>query len=111
MPADSTKLFNEWLVTDGVRAAGMPALIVGVAQNLNAIGFDLIRITVMVRTLHPEIESIRFGWTIEHTEIPPIGQPFFLKKRIRQVGDQNVEEISFFARGLCAFSALPGESL
>jgi adenylate cyclase len=104
MPADSTKLFNEWLVTDGVRAAGMPALIVGVAQNLNAIGFDLIRITVMVRTLHPEIESIRFGWTIEHTEIPPIGQPFFLKKRIRQVGDQNVEEISF-SHGAFARSA------
>lgn len=104
MQADNTKMFGDWLVAEGSRTAGVPGLIVGVAKKLNAMGFELIRISAMVRTLHPEIESIRFGWTVEHTEIPPIGQPFFLKKRITPVGQDSVEEISF-SHGAFARSA------
>lgn len=104
MQHEPTKEFSEWLVTEGPRAAGVPGLIVGVAAQLNSLGFNLIRITVMVRTLHPEIESIRFGWTFEQAEIPPIGQPFFLKKRITPVGKESIEEISF-SHGAFARSA------
>ncbi len=104
MQTEPTKNFSDWLVTEGPRAAGVPGLIVGVADKLNSLDLGLIRISVMVRTLHPEIESIRFGWTAEHSEIPPIGQPFFLKKRITPVGKHSVEEISF-SHGAFARSA------
>lgn len=104
MLADHTQKLIHWLVTAGARAKGVPGLIVGIAQYLNRLDFELIRISVMVRTLHPEIESIRFGWTAEHSEIPPIGRPFFLKKRVTQVGNESVEEISF-SHGAFARSA------
>jgi len=104
MHTDPTKVFSDWLVTEGPRVAGVPGLIVGAAEQLNALGFGVIRISIMVRTLHPEIESIRFGWISEHSDIPPIGQPFFLKKRITPVGKETVEEISF-SHGAFARSA------
>lgn len=104
MQSDKTKNFSDWLVAEGARAAGVPGLIVGVAQKLNSLGFEVIRISVMVRTLHPEIESLRFGWISEHVDIPPIGQPFFLKKRITPIGKETIEEISF-SHGAFARSA------
>lgn len=104
MQAESTHNFSDWLVNEGPRVTGVPGLIVGVADKLNSLGFEIIRISIMVRTLHPEIESIRFGWIAEHSDIPPIGQPFFLKKRITPVGKETVEEISF-SHGAFARSA------
>ena len=104
MHAQATQVFADWLVSEGPRTAGVPGLIVGVAEQLNAFGFGIIRISIMLRTLHPEIESIRFGWIAEHSDIPPIGQPFFLKKRITPVGKETVEEISF-SHGAFARSA------
>jgi len=93
-----------WLLGDGARAAGIPALLVALIDKLNARGLGIIRATLMVRTLHPEIESIRFGWTSEHIEMPPLGRPFFLKQRHTRVGDTTVEEISF-SHGAFARSA------
>lgn len=104
MQPDAKEKLSDWLVGEGPRVAGVPGLIVGAADTLNSLGFEIIRISIMVRTLHPEIESIRFGWIAEHADIPPIGQPFFLKKRITPVGKETVEEISF-SHGAFARSA------
>lgn len=94
----------DWLLSEGPRLGGVAAFLVGFLRQLNARGLGIIRATLMVRTLHPEIESIRFGWTSEHIEMPPLGRPFFLKQRHTRVGDTTVEEISF-SHGAFARSA------
>lgn len=94
----------DWLIADGARAAGIPGLVVGYVQKLNEMGFDIFRSTFMVRTLHPEIESIRFGWTADAIELPVLGNRFYLNKRSTAVGGTSVEEITFshgaFARSV-----------
>lgn len=91
----ATKQLNDWLVGQAPRLAGVPGLVAGIVKQLNSMGFEIIRTTFMVRTLHPEIESIRYGWTAGSVEMPPLGRPFFLKKRITDVDGEPVEEISF----------------
>ncbi len=85
----------DWLVGEGPRAAGIPGLQVGFIQKLNAAGFEIIRSSLMIRTLHPEIESIRYGWFAKYLDLPPLGRSFFLQKRVTAVGKELVEEISF----------------
>ncbi|MBN8222730.1 MAG: adenylate/guanylate cyclase domain-containing protein [Spirochaetes bacterium] len=94
----------DWLLSEGPRLGGVAAFLVGFIRQLNAAGFEIMRATLMVRTLHPEIESIRFGWTSEHVEMPPLGRPFFLKQRHTPVDGDVVEEISF-SHGAFARSA------
>lgn len=94
----------DWLVTEGPRTAGIPGLQVGFIQRLNAAGFEIIRSSLMIRTLHPEIESIRYGWFAKYLDLPPLGRSFFLQKRVTAVGKELVEEISF-SHGAFARSA------
>lgn len=101
---DATKRLNSWLVGEAPRAAGVPGLIVGLVKLLNSLDFKIIRSSLMIRTLHPEIESIRFGWISDHVEMPPLGRPFFLKQRHSVVDGETIEEISF-SHGAFARSA------
>jgi adenylate cyclase len=101
---DATQNISDWLIGEAPRVAGVPGLIVALVRLLNARDFKIIRSTFMIRTLHPEIESIRFGWISDHVEMPPLGRPFFLKQRHSVVDGEIVEEISF-SHGAFARSA------
>jgi adenylate cyclase len=96
--------FRLWFLTEATRFATIPELVARLAAQLQSVGYDLIRTSLMIRTLHPEIESIRYGWTSDHVEMVPLGRPFFLKKRLTQVDDTTIEEITF-SHGAFARSA------
>jgi adenylate cyclase len=57
----------EWISRQGMNARSIPELINEFTRELNREGFQLVRSVVLVRTLHPQIESIRFAW--EPTEV------------------------------------------
>lgn len=101
---ESPATIPDWLLSAGPRLTGIAPFLVGFIRKLNAAGYEIMRATLMVRTLHPEIESIRFGWTSEHVEMPPLGRPFFLKQRHTPVDGEIIEEISF-SHGAFARSA------
>ncbi len=51
-----------WISRHGMTARSIPELINEFTQELNREGFALVRAVVLVRTLHPQIETMRFAW-------------------------------------------------
>lgn len=62
-----------WLLGDGAFAAGVAALLSGVAERLNTDGFSLVHAALVIESLHPLLSGTRYVWrrdTGQSTEEP-----------------------------------------
>ncbi len=51
-----------WLLTAGWDVASPAELVQGLAERLSAAGVPLSRLTVLIRTLHPQVLGVRYEW-------------------------------------------------
>lgn len=58
---DKEKILN-WITTKGMNSSDIPHLLDELTQLLNYQGMSIMRSVMLIRTLHPEIEAIRYAW-------------------------------------------------
>lgn len=71
----------DWISRHGITANSIPELINGFTRALHHEGFEPARVVVLVRTLHPQIETIRFAWEPATATAPFTAGDFNLETR------------------------------
>ena len=61
--------FVDWLVQDAWKATSSPDLLAHLAAALVAAGFPLLRLRLLIRTLHPQLTAIAYTWQRDVAEI------------------------------------------
>lgn len=71
----------DWIAHHAITARSVPDLIHEFTLALNREGFGLARVVVLVRTLHPQIETMRFAWEPSDALTPFRTDEFYLETR------------------------------
>ncbi len=53
---------SDWLITQGLESAGFESILSGFADRLNALGLDVQRGMIAMRTLHPSVDAVDYVW-------------------------------------------------
>jgi adenylate cyclase len=52
----------DWLVRDAWQAAGVPEIVEGLAERLRQCGTPVVRLSLLLRTLHPQVMGMAHRW-------------------------------------------------
>ncbi len=53
---------SDWLITQGLETAGFESILSGFADRLNALGLQVKRGMIVMRTLHPSVDALNYVW-------------------------------------------------
>ena len=53
---------SDWLITQGLESAGFETILSGFADRLNALGLEIQRGMIAMRTLHPSVDALDYVW-------------------------------------------------
>ena len=53
---------SDWLITQGLEGAGFESILSGFADRLNALGLQVQRGMIVMRTLHPSVDALNYVW-------------------------------------------------
>ncbi len=53
---------SDWLITQGLEGAGFESVLSGFADRLNALGLQVQRGMIVMRTLHPSVDALNYVW-------------------------------------------------
>ncbi len=53
---------SDWLITQGLEGAGFESILSGFADRLNALGLQVQRGMIVMRTLHPSVDAVDYVW-------------------------------------------------
>lgn len=92
--ADKNALI-QWVTTEGMKAESIPHLLDGLAKQLNQQNFEILKSVTIVRTLHPQIVMIRYGWEPLDVDTPKMENIYALGRGRYDFPGSRVSEVTY----------------
>lgn len=90
----------QWIISDGIKVSSIPGFFNSVIEKVNGQGISILRSVVLIRTLHPEIQMIRYAWEPVEVHSPVLKSDFIHGKASHIFNNSRVLEIAFSHGGV-----------